>query len=116
MDAEICHTPAEKEKLAIEAKKQAALEERDQATAVVEGMLAMLRSGGWEDADGQEDAIDHVTKFLKDIRAEDALVAACADAFRVKPEKRRRFDKVVEEGVMEVVNKRIVELEDALRK
>merc|ERR1712107_465478 len=50
------------------------------------------------------------------MRADDALVAACAGTFRTKPEKRRRFDSVVEQGVVETVDKRIVELENTLAK
>merc|ERR1719379_1641055 len=79
-------------------------------------MLSVLRSGGWEDADGQEDAIDHLTTYLKKMKAEDALVAACAGTFRTRPEKRRRFDSAVEQGVIEAVDKCIVELEAALEK
>jgi hypothetical protein len=115
-EAEKCHKPADKEKATAEDQRHAAQEERDQAAAMRDGMLAVLRSGGWEDADGQEDAIDHVTISLKKMKAEDALVAACAGAFRTRPEKRRRFDSVVEQGVVEAFDKYIVDLDAALEK
>merc|ERR1719401_873073 len=69
-EAEKCHKPADKEKATAVDQRHAAQEERDQAAAVRDGMLAVLRSGGWEDADGQEDAIDHVTMSLKKMKAE----------------------------------------------
>lgn len=76
----------------------------------------MLRSGGWGDADAHADAIDNVTQLLKLIHADDALISASAGAFRVKPEKRRRFDTVVEQGVVEVLEGHMTELDSSLAK
>jgi hypothetical protein len=92
---------ATKQKVAEEMAKQRG--KRDQATSMLDGTLIMLRDGGWGDAEACEDAVAAVTEFLQGLSAENTLVAALPQALRLRPDARGPFDKVIVQGVIDVV-------------
>merc|ERR1712072_863791 len=77
--------------------------ERDRAASILDGTLSMLRDGGWGDAEDCEDSVSAVKEFLEGVSAEKTLVVAFPEALRLRPEQRRPFDKMIEQGVIDVV-------------
>jgi len=71
----------------------------------------MLRDGGWGDAEDCEDYVSAVKDFLEGVSAEKTLVAAFPSALRLRPEQRRPFDKIIEQGVIDVVTSELKKLE-----
>jgi len=91
-------------------------ESRDSAVFISESMLNMLKSGGWEDSETQDEAIEAVMTFLTRIDAEPAMVAAVPGCFKLKPEARGEFDGVVEEGISTAIASHIERLTDDVAK
>merc|ERR1712232_707252 len=84
----------------------------DRAASILDGTLSMLRNGGWGDAEDCEDSISTVKDFLQGVYAETTLIAAFPAALRLRPEERRPFDKVIEQGAIDVVTSELKRLEE----
>jgi hypothetical protein len=87
---------------------------RDAAVSIRDGALNMLLDGGWDDAETCESTISGVSSFLKNIPAENALVAGLPSAFLLRPEQRRPFDKIIEQGVVDVITSEIQKRQEAV--
>jgi len=105
------HADAEaaKENIVEEMAKQRS--ERDKTASILDGTLSMLRDGGWGDAEDCEDYVSAVRDFLEGVSAEKTLIAAFPPALRLRPEQRRPFDKMIEQGVIDVVTAELKKLE-----
>eukprot|EP00927_Polykrikos_kofoidii_P048948 TRINITY_DN43108_c0_g1_i1.p1 TRINITY_DN43108_c0_g1~~TRINITY_DN43108_c0_g1_i1.p1 ORF type:complete len:349 (+),score=79.54 TRINITY_DN43108_c0_g1_i1:28-1047(+) len=87
---------------------------RDAAAAVKDSELCMLVGENWVSGDQCEDSIAGVGQLLVRLNVEQVLVAAMPAVFRVKPSERGSFDKVVEQGVIDAIVRKINSVDQEL--
>eukprot|EP00928_Gymnodinium_smaydae_P080865 TRINITY_DN64481_c0_g1_i1.p1 TRINITY_DN64481_c0_g1~~TRINITY_DN64481_c0_g1_i1.p1 ORF type:complete len:446 (-),score=117.26 TRINITY_DN64481_c0_g1_i1:300-1451(-) len=112
--AEADRADAEAAKAKASRKREDCSRECDEDSSIASGPLSLLTSGGWDDDETRDTVMEAVSGLLERAGAEPTLLAAMQGTYAQKPEKRRRFDKVVEESVADITEKRVVALKSAL--
>jgi len=113
------HTATEHNR-ALAAKQQALKaqhakqQERARVAFIKDSALNMLLTGGWEDDEAYEEALGTVTELLKSLDAELALLNALPGAFKLKPDARHHFDKIIEDAAVQMINAQVAKLDKEL--